>query len=234
MDVTRNEKKYLMSQIVSLKIEEKIAACLQEDQNNNSESGYMVRSLYFDTLDDNDFHEKTDGLESRQKIRLRIYSPNAEKVKLEIKMKQGDVQRKISFALNKKQALEMIRGNYDCLLSLGEEKALQLYYFMQEKIYIPKCIVQYNRKAFFAQDNDTRITFDSNIEATEFDFDFFSENLNMYPVSHKDDVTMEVKYNRYLLDYIKNIVSLYDRTQISYGKYWMSRYITNNNGNNIL
>lgn len=45
-----------------------------EDKHNGA-GGYRIRSLYFDTLDDNDYRDKLDGMELRRKIRLRNYDP---------------------------------------------------------------------------------------------------------------------------------------------------------------
>ncbi len=84
----------------------------------------MVRSLYFDTIDDTDYTEKEDGYEYRKKIRLRIYSPSANNAKLEMKEKLGDNQRKRSLNISKEHALELISGRYECLLSYENPFAL--------------------------------------------------------------------------------------------------------------
>ena len=72
----------------------------------------MSRSLYFDTLDDQDFADKVDGLELRRKIRLRIYSPSASFAMLEMKQKEGAYQRKRSLRLNREDAERLCRGDY--------------------------------------------------------------------------------------------------------------------------
>ena len=56
----------------------------------NRGTGYPIRSLYFDTPEDRDFHEKEDGIELRRKLRLRCYAPDAAFALLEMKQKQGD------------------------------------------------------------------------------------------------------------------------------------------------
>ena len=73
---------------------------MHEDPHNGI-SGYPVRSLYFDTLDDRDFHEKAAGVELRRKLRLRSYDPAADFAMLEMKQKQGASQLKRSLRVTR-------------------------------------------------------------------------------------------------------------------------------------
>ena len=68
--VFREEKKYLISLPEALQACHRLAQVMHEDPHNGI-SGYPVRSLYFDTLDDRDFHEKAAGVELRRKLRRR-------------------------------------------------------------------------------------------------------------------------------------------------------------------
>lgn len=71
--VFREEKKYLISLPEALQTCHRLAQVMHEDPHNGI-SGYPVRSLYFDTLDDRDFREKAAGVELRRKLRLRCYA----------------------------------------------------------------------------------------------------------------------------------------------------------------
>ena len=66
-----------------------------------------------------------------------------------------------------------------------------------------------------ASENKTRITFDFAIKATESDFRLFSPVLNQNPVLDPYLVVMEVKYNGFMLSYIKQMVSLEGKTPTS-------------------
>lgn len=57
--------------------------------------GYEIRSLYFDSIDDRDYQEKEDGIELRRKIRLRNYGSNSMFAMLEMKQKQGQLQKSV-------------------------------------------------------------------------------------------------------------------------------------------
>ena len=60
--------------------------------------------MYFDTIDDDDFFEKQNGLEVRRKIRLRCYDPDSTYAVLEMKQKQGVSQRKRSLRMSRDDA----------------------------------------------------------------------------------------------------------------------------------
>ena len=73
--------------------------------------------------------------------------------------------------------------------------------------------------------NDIRLTFDSDIRATESSFDLFAENLPLYPVFPPDKVILEVKYNRFMLSYISDLISVVEARKITSSKYCLSRSI---------
>ena len=230
IDVFRKEKKYNISQTTASSLYNVLSQVLHEDVNNSSNLGYMVRSLYFDTIDNTDYTEKEAGYEYRKKIRLRIYSPNQNSAKLELKEKNGDNQRKRSIIVSKQHALELIAGNYECLLSYDNPFAQELYFIMMQQLYIPKCIVQYKRRAFIVPENDIRITLDARLEATESNLDLFATNINLYPVSNFDDVTLEVKYNRFLLSYVRDLLSSCNKMPTSNSKYCLGRSVSQFSG----
>ena len=150
--VFREEKKYLISLPEALQACHRLAQVMHEDPHNGI-SGYPVRSLYFDTLDDRDFHEKAAGVELRRKLRLRSYDPAADFAMLEMKQKQGASQLKRSLRVTREDAQALTRGDYAPLLRYPESFAAECYALMHSRCYRPKTIVEYNRKAFIAKEN---------------------------------------------------------------------------------
>ena len=223
-EVVRQEKKYLLTYLQFRELDGKLSKVLHADEH-GKEEGYCVRSLYFDTFGNDDFMEKEDGIELRRKIRLRIYEPKAEFAKLEMKQKQGDGQKKRSLNVKREDAMALAKGDYSCLLNYKEDFAQEMYTYMTMRFYRPKSIVEYRRKAYSVKENNIRITFDYEIKATESNFDLFAENLNQYPVFDNQLVVMEVKYNGFLLDYIKDLLSASDKEQTAISKYCLSRSI---------
>lgn len=220
--VLREEKKFLLSVDEFIALSHKVGQVMLSDPHNGTH-GYTIRSLYFDTVYDGDYFEKLDGIELRRKIRLRIYDPAADFAMLEMKQKQGPNQMKRSLRVSREDAIELTKGNYSCLLKYDEPFAAECYGLMNYRCYRPKTIVEYNRKAFIAKENKIRITFDNNIVSTESSFDLFDPHLNMNPVLDKYDVVLEVKFNGFLLGYIRELINPADRSELSVSKYVLAR-----------
>lgn len=220
--VLREEKKFLISIEEFVKKSHILQQFMLQDEHNGTH-GYLIRSLYFDTPFDDDYFEKTAGIECRHKIRLRIYDTDNNFAMLEMKQKQGTCQRKRALKISRDEAERMIRGDYSILLSYEEPFAAEIYGLMQKKCYRPKTIVEYHRKAFIAKENKIRITFDNQIVSTESHFDLFSKKLNMNPVLDPYDVILEVKYNGFLLSYIKEMINSIDKSELSVSKYCLAR-----------
>lgn len=225
LDVTRKENKYDIGLIETASIKRRLGIFMEPDPH-NGELGYLVRSLYFDTLYDTDFEEKVEGYDERQKIRLRVYSADDKIVKLEVKEKNDALQRKRSLSLERSEAEQMINGDYHFLLRRKEALAHWLYTFLNAHCYRPKCVVEYDRYAYILEHNDTRITFDRNLRASESNFNIFDKDLTLYPVTEPGAVTMEVKYTGFLMTYLKNELNYCDKTRVSNSKYCRARMIT--------
>ena len=222
LDVYREEKKYKLSTVEMAFLRAKLTSTMKGDSFNGTNS-YIVRSLYFDSIQDTDFFEKKDGVNERKKIRLRIYDPDSKTAKLELKAKCGSMQRKRSLTISKDDAVELIKCNYEVLKKYEDELAAYLYRTMSMELYRPKCVVEYDRIAYCANENETRLTLDTNVRANEGNFDIFSKELLLYPVMNPDEWVLEVKYNGFLLGYIKSIIQCADRVEMSVSKYTMSR-----------
>ena len=221
-EVLRQEKKYIISLDRYYYLARQFSRTLKEDTH-SSNNGYLVRSLYFDDIDDNDYGEKISGVEVRRKIRLRNYGPNSKSAKLELKQKQGQWQKKRSLTLDKEKALRIIVGDYSALLECKSDFADECFGIMSMRCYRPKVIVSYIRKVFVAKENEIRITFDQNIKGTEAYFDIFSHNLSENPIFDPYMVVLEVKYNNFLLSYIKDIIQSCNESERAISKYCLGR-----------
>lgn len=218
--VVRTEKKYEISPEKSAVLMRTLPKIMQADSHGGA-CGYVVRSMYFDSAYDDDYFDKVNGLESRKKIRLRIYSPNQQWVKLELKQKQGAFQVKRTMSISREGALELMRGELSALLRQEGELPRYLYGVMACGLYRPKCIVEYRRAAFTARANDTRITIDTDIRASR-NCGLFLERAPVLTPLLKRPV-LEVKYNGFLLDPCRQAVNLADIPEMSFSKYEMAR-----------
>lgn len=226
--VLRQEKKYLLTAEEALRLKAKLEKVITGDSHNGDE-GYMVRSLYFDTLTDKDYEEKMAGAEVRRKLRLRIYSPEDDFALLEIKQKQGSYQLKRSMRIAREHALLLAEGDYSPLMEYEEPFAWEVYGILTMNIYRPKTIVEYRRSAFVMPENSIRITFDSRISATECGRELFDRELLLCPVLEPWKVVLEVKYNGFLLTYLKDLLQSADKSELAVSKYCLARVFTNHN-----
>lgn len=220
--VLREEKKFLIHVEDFLRLSHRLGAVMLQDPHNGTH-GYVIRSLYYDTIGDRDYYEKDAGVEERRKIRLRIYDPENDFAMLEMKQKQGAQQRKRSLRVSRADALLLARGDYTPLLHYAEPFAAECFGLLHCRCYRPVTIVEYHRKAFIARENKIRITFDNQIAATESCFDLFSPRLNMNPVLDRFDVVLEVKFNGFLLGYLRALLGDVDKSELSVSKYVLAR-----------
>ena len=224
LDVLREEKKYVCNLLEAVYLKNTLNGIMQGDPYQGYEP-YMVRSLYFDSMSDIDYREKEDGLSDRKKVRLRIYSPDSDYAKLELKQKSGCMQRKQSLAVTREHAVELISGNYDVLKEYDNEFSTYMYNLMTLESYRPKTVIEYDRVAYVAPINNIRLTVDSGVRANEGYFNIFDENIALYPVIDPSSVIFEVKYNKYMPSYVKDAIRFICKTETSASKYTMSRYI---------
>ena len=226
-EVLRQEKKYAINIADGSVLRCHLEPVMRADAHNGPQ-GYGIRSLYFDTPDDQDFQDKIDGLELRRKIRLRTYSPQSDFAMLEMKQKEGPYQRKRSLRLSREDAQRLCQGDYRPLQAYEDPFAAECYGLMHCRCYRPKAVVEYRRQAFVARENHIRITLDSRIVATEAELDLFSQRLPMYAVMDPFHMVLEVKYNGFLLSYIKDLLNLVERSELSVSKYCLARSVSQN------
>ena len=223
-EVLRQEKKFLISADQYYQYSHYFENILSLDAHSHGD-GYEIRSLYFDSLDDRDFQEKEDGVEVRRKIRLRNYGADSPFAMLEMKQKQGILQKKRSLKMKREDAEKLMTGEYSVLLQYPDDFAAECYALMSMHCYRPVCVVSYMRKAFIAKENKIRITFDHHITASESNFDIFSNDLIQNSVLHPYLAVLEVKYNGFLLSYIKDMINRIDKSETALSKYCLGRTI---------
>ena len=222
MEVNRTEQKIIISQKERLLVENKLQKIMPRDEHCKNSAGYEIRTLYFDSLSDRCCAEKEEGLKVHEKIRIRIYGTDDSVIKLESKRKDGEHQIKKSMLISREVMEELVRGHYDILLK--EDNPQAAYFF--EKLsrgMMPKVIIQYQRLSYCLPVNNIRITFDSDIRATESCMDLFKEHLLTYPIFPLDKVILEVKYNNFLFGYIKNALRIVKKSPSSFSKYFSGR-----------
>lgn len=227
MIVNRRELKYPIGEMDYYKVNELFKSVLTPDKN-NKEYGYTIRSLYFDSINSCDYYSKMDGEEVRKKIRLRIYDTNTDTVKLEIKRKLNISQIKETTIISREDAIKLINKDYSVLLKYDNQTAHSAYNIMTIDQYQPVVLVDYNRRAYIHNENNIRVTLDSDIRSNEFDFNMFSEDVIMTPIVDYYNAILEVKFDGELFCWISQALTDLDTTNQSLSKYCSSRIFFEN------
>ena len=218
----RVENKYNCSKSELLILQNRLEGILQPDSNENHPEGYSIISLYFDDLQDNCLNDTVDGVEVRDKYRIRIYNNSLDVIKLEVKSKKDGYIYKKSKTITKEQADMLMRG--ECIedSSSVEDPATLFNVAIRTRGLRPKVIVAYERKAYVFGPGNTRITLDRNVRASNRVEDFGSENIS-YDFLHEYDKVLEVKYDEFIPGFLLQLLELGNMQQTSYSKYQLCR-----------
>ena len=214
----RHEYKYIIDAKEDALLSGIAHGVLSSDKHADSDGKYVIRSLYFDTVDDRCLYENINGYDPRWKYRIRYYNDDTTYISLEKKSKTRGMTKKESVRLSIEDAMMIIDGDKDKMLShsklTNELVSLGL---------IPKIIITYEREPYIYPAGNVRVTFDRNISSsTEFD-KFFTGEYALRPVMECGRQIMEVKWDEVLPAYIKNSLNVSKLTWTSYSKYSMGR-----------
>ena len=124
-----------------------LAPVMQRDPNGNEHNEYHIRSLYFDTINDDALEEKIAGVGNRKKYRIRIYNFSDRVIKLECKSKYGDLISKQSVTIPRELADQLIAGDPEGLQRMRHPLFHDVYREMRTRLLRPAVIVDYVREA---------------------------------------------------------------------------------------
>lgn len=197
--VYRHEIKYETDPDKARLIRNNISPVLERDKNTGPDGSYIVKSLYFETPYNNDYHDKELGVQFRQKMRLRGYG-DGDIYKLEIKSKIGDVATKYSVTLSRQQAEMVAGGNYDCVLDVGTANRIYIYHQLVTNVYRPLMVVTYRRYPFTNPAGNFRLTFDEDMRYSVSPHALF-EDIPMTGIA-TDKTIIEIKFDNFVPDWI--------------------------------
>ena len=218
----RNELKHLISPGERAAICTTLKTVAKLDPHAGSKGYYTIRSLYFDNMADKALREKIDGVNEREKFRIRYYDGDTSLIHLEKKVKRDGVGYKVSCDLSAEEARRIVSG--DTLWMATDKRALvvELYAKMKAQGLRPKTIVDYERIPFVYGPGNVRVTVDYNIRTGLRCTDFLNPQCVTIPASG-NDIILEVKWDDYLPDVIRHAVQLKGRRQQAFSKYAQAR-----------
>lgn len=220
----RNEYKYIISPESRVMLSRNLGLILKRDRNVIGK-GYFIKSLYFDTLYDEALRDNLLGTPSREKYRIRCYNNDYSFIRLEKKEKHMNKGMKHSCALTKEEVLQIIDGKYDFLKERDEKLLQELYIEIKTKNLRPKVIVCYFREPFLYPAGNVRVTLDYELRHSSSIKDFF-EDRKAYFKEEKTKCVLEVKFDEFLPDVIRDLIQVKETMQTANSKYVTGRFIT--------
>ena len=228
----RNELKYLIHSHDVQIIEDKLKHVMDRDPYADKETGsYVVRSLYFDSYDDDCLHNNEFSLGRRKKFRIRMYGDDQSLILLEKKEKENNMSQKTSYRLSKEEYNQLFYGDVSEMYWQTKDPLLKEFCLeVMSRLFRPKVIVHYERKPFVYFTGNVRVTLDMNISCSTELPRFVDNNYLVIPTLEQGEHLLEVKYDELLPDFLKQIIQLDTLEQATFSKYYISRITSQEHG----
>lgn len=210
----RHEYKHSITPADMVTLRMRLSAVMQHDSFTVG-GKYFIRSLYFDNIFDKALLEKLNGVNQREKFRIRYYNGDTSFIRLEKKAKFGGLSSKLSAPLTYEQADLLTRGIP--VRDSKNELINELAFKMDTQLLKPKTIVDYTREAFVYPVGNVRVTLDCNIRTGMDPTELLDPNCVTVPTG--EDIILEVKWDEYLPSAIEQAVQLGSRQTSSFSKY---------------
>lgn len=217
----RHEWKHVLNTTDLLILRQRLRAIMESDPH-AIDGKYHIRSLYFDNLEDKALREKIDGVNMREKFRIRLYNCNSSLINLEKKSKKNGLGTKYSAKLSAEETQKIVEGEIDWMLQSENSLIQELYCKMRYQGMRPKTIVDYIREPFIFRPGNVRVTLDYDIRTGLHSTDLLNPDAVTIPAGDAP-LLIEVKWDEFLPGIIRDAVSLPDRRVGSFSKYAQCR-----------
>ena len=217
----RHEWKIEITPADRIAIRQRMRAVAKPDKH-AKDGKYLIRSLYFDNAADKALREKIDGVNMREKFRIRYYNGDASVIHLEKKSKINGLCNKLSAPLTAEEAQNIVDGRLDWMANDSRALVRELYAKMRAQGLRPKTIVDYVREPFVFGPGNVRVTLDYNIRTGLDCTNYLDVNCTTVPAGDAP-IILEVKWDEYLPDIIRDAVRLPGRRANAFSKYAQCR-----------
>ena len=220
---TRHEEKYLIDYRQYLLLRGRAETAMLPDPHAPNGS-YLITSLYYDDRRDSALDEKLDGVRVHTKYRVRTYDADAGFIRLERKVKRGIMTEKHSAELQAEEISLLSDPAADLTQFAGRGQVLATD--MRARGLIPAVTVRYRRDAFIYPETDTRLTFDTRVEALPPTASHLFDDAGAgVPALPPNTVVMEIKYGEYLPVFVRKLCAGCCGMQLSVSKYALCREV---------
>ncbi|WP_342540278.1 polyphosphate polymerase domain-containing protein [Heyndrickxia sp. FSL K6-6286] len=219
----RSELKYAVTKADCHLLRRNLQFVMQPDPHVMKDGKYLIRSVYFDNLENKALNQKKEGLKHRDKYRARLYNYKTDFIQLEKKSKQNDITYKEKCQMTAMEYERVRLGDIKWMENNSRKLIRELYVQMTLYQIKPTTVVDYEREVFTYEYGNVRVTFDSEVRTSLRNIDFLNPELPMVPALDPNIVILEVKYDEFLPDIIKQLLQIGDTMRTSSSKYQLSR-----------
>ncbi|MCI8941045.1 MAG: polyphosphate polymerase domain-containing protein [Dorea sp.] len=213
----RHEWKHEISYADMLSLRSRLSAIMQQDS--HAVNGkYKIRSLYFDNFRDKALLEKINGVNTREKFRVRFYNDDLSFILLEKKNKIHGLCSKEQAAITLEEARLIANKDIKSLSKSKKTLINELCYKMLTERLEPKTIVDYIREPFIYAPGNVRVTLDYDIRTGLTGTDFLTLDCVMVPAGNAP-VILEVKWDEFLPAVIRDVVQVPGTHTSAFSKY---------------
>ena len=213
----RHEWKHEINVSDLITLRQRLRAVTAPDSH-GADGRYLIRSLYFDTPTDKALREKADGVNCREKFRIRCYDHDHSIIRLEKKSKRNGLGRKDIASLTPAETQAIIEGDTGWMSADARPLVRELHEKMFTQGLRPRTIVDYTREAFVYAPGNVRVTLDYNIRTGLGSTAFLDPGCPTIPAGDVP-IILEVKWDEYLPSVIRDIVQLNGRHTAPFSKY---------------
>lgn len=219
----RHELKYFINPAELEVLRSRLRPVMKLDSHCKGGRPYIIRSLYFDDIDDSAYYDKMSGVMDRDKYRIRIYRYSDKEIFLERKRKMGDLIQKSSVQITRRLCEQLISGDPRGLQTSSNPLLQDMYVQMRLRLMRPAVIVDYAREAYLHPAENVRITFDLNLKSGLHSQDLFNAELPTVSPHDRDVEILEVKFDRYLPEHIAGLLRGVNAERSAVSKYVLCR-----------
>lgn len=213
----RHEMKHIITPADRLILRQRLNAVATPDPH-AKDGVYEIRSLYFDNINDKALTEKVNGINRREKFRIRYYNGDTGFIHLEKKSKIVNLCNKQSALITAEEAQRIVDNDLGWMMESDRPLVRELYTKMRGQGLKPKTIVDYTRDPYIFGPGNVRVTLDYNIRTGMGCTDFLNPKCVTVPAGDPV-VILEVKWDEYLPDIIRDIIQLKNRRTGGFSKY---------------
>ncbi len=219
----RHEFKYMIDAKQEGILLVKAQGILSRDPHVMQDGTYLIRSLYFDDMNDTCLAENLSGSDPRSKFRIRYYNSNIDRIVLEKKNKSHGMCLKESCELTKEECLTLMSGQFPIILDDMPDIKKKLLSELEIRGLFPKTIVTYERVPFIYNGGNVRVTFDRKLTSSEDIELFLTHDYRQRPVFPCGYSVLEVKWDEVMPLHIKDALRIEGLEWTAFSKYFMSR-----------